>query len=151
MLQRLLPKVFFDTIHNDLYSKSGSEGSPNLISTILPLPHEVLYLLTGSLHHCCSVCMLFLLKCFLGGLNLMFWLIKFSNYHKCFEINYNHYITCTICTLKIFKIKLVRWDFNLHNNFANLWKINLSGSSSLTVASILTLPVWIFVLMQDKV
>ena len=36
-------KCIFDTIDNDLYSKSGSEGSPNLISTILPLPHEVLY------------------------------------------------------------------------------------------------------------
>ena len=27
-----------------MYSKSGSEGSPNLISTKLPLPHVVLYL-----------------------------------------------------------------------------------------------------------
>ena len=36
-------KCIFDTIDNDLYSKSGSEGSHNLISTILPLPHEVLY------------------------------------------------------------------------------------------------------------
>ena len=36
-------KCIFDTIDNDLYSKSGSEGSPNLISTKLPLPHEVLH------------------------------------------------------------------------------------------------------------
>ena len=36
-------KCIFDTIDNDLYSKSGSEGSPNLISTKVPLPHEVLY------------------------------------------------------------------------------------------------------------
>ena len=36
-------KCIFDTLDNDLYSKSGSEGSPNLISTILPQPHEVLY------------------------------------------------------------------------------------------------------------
>ena len=35
-------KCIFDTIDNDLYSKSGSEGSPNLISTKLPLPHVVL-------------------------------------------------------------------------------------------------------------
>ena len=35
-------KCIFDTIDNDLYSKTSSEGPPNLISTILPLPHVVL-------------------------------------------------------------------------------------------------------------
>ena len=40
---KIAAKCIFDTIDNDLYSKSGSEGSPNLISTILPQPHEVLY------------------------------------------------------------------------------------------------------------
>ena len=38
-------KCIFDTIDNDLYSKSGSEGSPNLISTKLLQPHEVLYMI----------------------------------------------------------------------------------------------------------
>ena len=47
-------KCIFDTIDNDLYSKSGSEGSPNLISTILPLPHEVLYSLLIIFSTLCS-------------------------------------------------------------------------------------------------
>ena len=36
-------KCIFDTIDNDLYSKMSSEGPPNFILTILPLPHVVLY------------------------------------------------------------------------------------------------------------